>query len=78
MTLILFTVLCKMAYANLKPQFISFNISTDKESYYEGDKITINITITNTDKEKTHPVLLPHTQNTGQKLFCINKNFCII
>jgi hypothetical protein len=61
-----------MAYANLKPQFISFNISTDKESYYEGDKITINITITNTDKEKTHPVLLPHTQNTGQKLFCIN------
>ncbi len=70
--LILFTILCNMANADLKPRYIRFNISTDKESYYEGDKITINITITNTDKEKTHPVLLPHTQNTGQKLFCIN------
>ena len=48
---------------------VSFTLSTDKESYYEGEKITIFITITNTDKERTLPVLLPHTQNTGQKLF---------
>lgn len=70
--LILCTILCNMAYADLKPQYIRFTISTDQESYYEGEKITFNITITNTDKEHPHPVLLPHTQNTGQKLFYLN------
>jgi len=58
--------------ANLKYHPVSFTIRTDKESYYEGEKIGIQITITNTDKEQTHPVLLPHTQNTGQKLFFLN------
>lgn len=62
-------VLKKSVFANLPYQPISFMLSTDKESYYEGEKITFNITITNTDKERTLPVLLPHTQNTGQKLF---------
>ena len=61
-----------MAYADLKPRYISFTLSTDKESYYEGEKITFNITITNRDKENTHPVLIPHTQNVGQKLFYLN------
>lgn len=55
--------------AYLKYQPISFQLSTDKESYYEGEKITFNITITNNDKERTLPVLVPHTQNVGQKLF---------
>ncbi len=58
--------------ANLIYHPVSFRLSTDKESYYEGEKITFNITITNTDKERTLPVLLPHTQNTGQKLFYLN------
>lgn len=58
--------------AYLKHQPISFKLSTDKESYYEGEKITFNITITNTDKENTHPVLIPHTQNVGQKLFYLS------
>lgn len=57
------------AFADLKYQAISFTLTTDKESYYEGEKITFLITITNTDKERTLPVLIPHTQNTGQKLF---------
>jgi hypothetical protein len=61
-----------MAYADLKPHYISFTLSTDKESYFEGEKITFNITITNRDKENTHPVLIPHTQNVGQKLFYLN------
>lgn len=60
------------ALANLKYQPVSFELSTDKESYYEGEKITFYITITNTDKENPHPVLLPYTQNTGQKLFYLN------
>ncbi len=62
----------KAAFADLKPRYISFTLSTDKESYYEGDKITFNITITNRDKENTHTVLIPHTQNSGQKLFYLN------
>jgi hypothetical protein len=51
---------------------VTFTLSTDKESYYEGEKITFHITITNTDKEHPHPVLLPHTQNVGQKLLYLN------
>lgn len=70
--LILCCILCNVAHADLKPHYISFSLSTDKESYYEGEKITFNITITNNDKENAHPVLLPHTQNVGQKLFYLN------
>ncbi len=50
--LVLCNVLCNVVYADLKPRYISFTLSTDKESYYEGEKITFNITITNRDKEK--------------------------
>jgi hypothetical protein len=60
------------AFADLKYNPIRIEISTNKDSYYEGEKITFYITITNTDKEKSYPVLLPHTQNTGQKLFYLN------
>ncbi len=62
----------KQTFAYLKYHPVSFVISTDKESYHEGEKITFKITITNTDKENMHPVLLPHTQNVGQKLFYLN------
>lgn len=67
-----FALACNLALANLKYHPVSFVLSTDKESYFEGEKITFLITITNTDKENTHPVLLPHTQNVGQKLFYLN------
>ena len=70
--LILLNILCNRLYADLKPRYISFTLNTDKESYYEGEKITFNITITNRDKENTHPVLIPYTQNVGQKLFYLN------
>jgi hypothetical protein len=65
-------VLALNAMADLRYQPIRFSLSTDKESYYEGEKITFNITITNTDKKQTFPVLIPHTQNVGQKLFFLN------
>lgn len=70
-TLILLAALwfCKPAWAYLIYPPVSFTLSTDKTSYYEGEKITFYITITNTDSLRTLPVLLPHTQNTGQKLF---------
>jgi len=60
------------ALADLKYRPVSFKLSTEKESYYEGEKITFLITITNNDKTNAYPVLLPHTQNSGQKLFYLN------
>jgi hypothetical protein len=68
----LFFFLVNHAFADLVWQPLSFVLSTDKVSYYEGEKITFFITITNQDKENSYPVLLPHTQNTGQKLFYLN------
>lgn len=69
---IVIIVLHNHAWASLKYHPINFVLNTDKDSYYEGEKITFNITITNTSKETSYPVLLPHTQNIGQKLFYIN------
>lgn len=65
----LFIFNVELSFAYLKYQPIQFQISTDKEQYFEGEKIQFNITITNTDKTNSYPVLIPHTQNTGQKLF---------
>ncbi len=67
-TCIFLGFICHITWANLIYHPISYSLATDKESYYEGEKIMFLITITNTDKVNTHPVLLPHTQNTGQKL----------
>ncbi|MCC6818474.1 MAG: hypothetical protein IT245_06265 [Bacteroidia bacterium] len=55
-------------FADLKYQPIQFSIKTEKESYYEGEKITFIISMTNIDRSNAYPVLLPHTQNTGNKL----------
>jgi hypothetical protein len=60
------------SWANLIYHPISFTIQTEKESYYEGEKINFIVTISNTSKEYSFPVLLPHTQNVGQKLFYFN------
>lgn len=70
MLLLLFNQLS--AFADLKYHPLIFELRTDKESYYEGEKITFNIIITNMDTANTYPVLLPHTQNTGSKLFCLS------
>jgi len=60
------------AYCYLIYQFLKLEVALDKASYFEGEKITFLITLTNTDNERSHPVLIPHTQNTGQKLFYLN------
>lgn len=62
----------QLAMADLKYEPLEFQLSTSQNSFYEGENITFLITITNTDKENSYPVLLPHTQNTGQKLFYLN------
>ncbi|MCA0428110.1 MAG: hypothetical protein LCH37_11800 [Bacteroidetes bacterium] len=71
-TLLLFVLSIKLSWASLIHQPIGFTLSTAKEWYYEGEKITFLITITNQDKERTLPVLLPHSQNTDQKLFYLS------
>jgi hypothetical protein len=71
-TLLLLLFSSQLLLANLKYHPVTFVLTTDKESYYEGEKITFTITITNTDTKNAHPVLIPHTQNTGQKLFFLN------
>lgn len=79
----LFLFIVKISFADLKYEPIRFNLKTEKESYYEGEKITFIISITNIDKSKAYPVLLPHTQNTGNKLFQLllydkAKNYALI
>lgn len=68
-TIIGILIVSKVAFADMKYLPIQFRLSTDKEFYYEGEKIQFNITISNIDKTNSYPVLIPHTQNTGQKLF---------
>jgi hypothetical protein len=70
--LILLCLSTLQVFADLPFMPIQFSLSTQKETYFEGEKVTFNIIVTNTDKEKAHPVLIPHTQNVGQKLFYLN------
>jgi len=69
--LLLILLLNLSAWGNLMLHPIRFTLSTDKDSYYEGEIIKFNITITNSSPTNTYPVLLPYSQNTGQKLFSL-------
>lgn len=70
--LIGFFLISEIVFADLQYNPITFSLRTDKESYYEGEKITFHITITNTSRTISYPVLIPHTQNTRQKLLRLN------
>ena len=76
MKLVYTTFLCWVvslhALADMKYHPVQFVLSTSSESYYEGEKITFNITITNTDNQHTYPIMMPHTQHTSHKLFVLN------
>lgn len=50
---------------------LSFELTTSKNVYEEGEMITFILTITNTDKIKTYPVITPGSQNSGLKLIYI-------
>lgn len=47
---------------------IDIQIKTEKNQYYEGERISIEVVFTNTDALAHHAILLPHTQNSGPKL----------
>lgn len=57
-----------LAYLKIDP--LQFQLSTEKESYYEGEKITFILTITNISN-KNAPIYIPHTQNTGLKIYSL-------
>jgi hypothetical protein len=53
---------------------LQFTLTTGKAIYTEGEKIDFYLKIKNTDAIKAHPIVLPHTQNTGKKLITISLN----
>ena len=46
---------------------IKFSLHTTQQSYWEGDRIDFILTIQNTDKDMTYPILTPG-QNSGNKI----------
>ena len=80
MTLLCLILLFKNATADIPYMPFLFSLKPEKPKYTEGEPIKFIISITNKDKEKTYPILLPDNQNTGKKLFYFNicdaaKNF---
>lgn len=67
-----FLTVSTLVKADLPYMPVSFIVSTAKESYYEGERVEFIMTITNNDTSKAYPILIPHTQNTGQKLIYFN------
>lgn len=57
------------AYADLKYQPIKFELKTVKEMYKEGEIISLKIVISNIDKHRNYPVLVPKSGKNGSKLF---------
>lgn len=66
--ILLFTCVSLFAYADMPYMPLSFHLTTTKEIYEEGEMVEFVLTITNTDKNKTYPVVTPGSQNSGLKL----------
>ena len=56
------------ARADLPYMPLRFTLSTRQASYEEGDRIDFVLTITNTDPQRSYPVLTPGDANSGKKL----------
>jgi hypothetical protein len=65
----IFFFLSHTAYADFKYLPLKFELKSDKEMYNEGEKISLRIRISNTDKTRQFPVLIPKAKNNGAKLF---------
>lgn len=57
------------AKADLPYMPLGITLQPLQKEYVEGEKISFKVWIKNTDKHTTYPILLPHRQNTGKKLF---------
>ncbi|MFN8265637.1 MAG: hypothetical protein U0T11_06175 [Chitinophagaceae bacterium] len=56
------------AKADLPFMPFQFELKTAKQTYEEGEKVEFILTVSNIDKERTWPLLMPGTQNAGLKL----------
>lgn len=74
--MVLLTILCNLFSQNVTADMpympLSFHLKTSKEIYEEGEMVEFILTITNTDKTKTYPVITPGSQNSGLKLIHID------
>lgn len=66
--LLLVTSISKVGYADLPYKPLKFELLAAKHEYTEGDILKFTLRITNTDKEKTYPVMVPGSYNSGKKL----------
>jgi hypothetical protein len=70
--MVLLAILCNLFSQNVIADMpympLSFDLKTVKEIYDEGEMVEFILTITNTDKTKTYPVVTPSSQNGGLKL----------
>lgn len=65
------SVITFCVYADMPYMPLSFELTTSKNVYEEGEMVTFILTITNTDKIKTYPVITLGSQNSGLKLIYI-------
>lgn len=71
--LIAFLIICfsilksNCLLADMPYQPFSFIIKSEKDTYYEGEKILFHLIIKNTDKSKSFPLLIPGA-NSGKKI----------
>lgn len=68
-TIFFVILITQVAKANLPYMPLRITLEPSQSEYVEGEKISFKVWIKNTDKHNTYPVLLPHRQNTGKKLF---------
>ena len=61
-------LISKVCFADIPYMPIHFTMKTDKQEYYEGETIKFTITLVNSDKQNTYPVLISANQNEGKKL----------
>lgn len=58
--------------ADLPYMPISFKLSTNKKVYQVGEPIQFKLTIINNDSRKSYPIVVPGSQNKGNKLITLN------
>ena len=65
--LVLFTLLCQYAKADLKYMPLRIELSSEQSTYASGEVIQFNVKFTNSDA-KQHALILPGTLNKGRKI----------
>ena len=67
----LFCSIFSMVKADLPYMPLKFELRSVKKNYVEGNALHFILTITNTDKEKTYPLLTPGKEASPLKVFIL-------